>query len=164
MKSTGEVMGVGKSFPEAFARALLAVDGQFPVTGKAFISVRDRDKEDCVVLAQKLAGRGFSLVGTRGTAQALIDAGIDCAIINKVAQGRPHIVDLLKNNEIDIIVNTTEGRQAIADSQTIRRTAVQQKVPYATTVAWARSMIMAMDCIEVTKVTRLQDWHQETQR
>ena len=164
MKSTGEVMGVGKSFPEAFARALLAVDGQFPITGKAFISVRDRDKDDCIILAQKLAKRGFSLVGTRGTAQALIDAGIECAIINKVAQGRPHIVDLLKNNEIDIIVNTTEGRQAISDSQTIRRTAVQQKVPYATTVAWARAMIMAMDCIEITQVTRLQDWHQETRR
>ena len=161
MKSTGEVMGVGKSFAQAFARALIAVDGQIPVSGKAFISVRDHDKPDSISIAEALLRHGFSLVATHGTAQALNQAGITCALINKVEQGRPHILDLLKNDEIDIIVNTTQGRQAIADSQTIRRTAIQRKVPYATTLAWARALILAMDSAEVDSVSRLQDLHQE---
>ncbi len=164
MKSTGEVMGVGRSFAQAFARALIAVDGEFATTGKAFVSVRDADKHACIDLAKSLVKRNFEIVATRGTANALREAGIYCVDINKVEQGRPHILDLLKNDEIDIIVNTTEGRQAIADSQTIRRTAIQRNVPYATTMAWARAMIMAMGCTKITEVNRLQDLHQEMRK
>jgi len=161
MKSTGEVMGVGRSFGEAFARAQLAAGERLPRSGRVFLSVRDRDKSACVDIARRLATLGFQLVATRGTAAAVSAAGIACEVVNKVQEGRPHVVDQLKNGEIHLIVNTTEGKQAIADSFTIRRSAVQNKVPYATTMAFARAIAVALERADPTDVNRLQDLHQE---
>ena len=161
MKSTGEVMGVGRSFGEAFAKALLAAGDALPTTGSAFVSVKDRDKEACVPIARDLVAAGFRVVATSGTRAALEAAGVPCTHVNKVQEGRPHVVDLLKNGGVDLIVNTTEGRQAIADSFTIRRSAVHHKVPYTTTMAGARAMVMAIRELGATGVNRLQDLHRE---
>ena len=161
MKSTGEVMGVGRSFGEAFAKALLAAGDVLPTGGSAFVSVKDRDKAQCVQIARDLIAAGFEVVATSGTRAALAAAGVPCTHVNKVQEGRPHVVDLLKNGAVDLIVNTTEGRQAIADSFTIRRSAVQHKVPYTTTVAGAKAMVMAIEKLAATDVNRLQDLHRE---
>jgi carbamoyl-phosphate synthase large subunit len=161
MKSTGEVMGVGRSFGEAFAKALLAAGDVLPTGGNAFISVKDKDKAECVEIGRDLVTAGFQIVATTGTRSALEAAGVDCAHVNKVQDGRPHVVDLLKNSGVDLIVNTTEGRQAIADSFTIRRTAVQHKGPYTTTMAGARAMLMAIRELGATDVNCLQDLHRE---
>ena len=161
MKSTGEVMGVGRSFGEAFAKALLAAGDALPTGGSAFISVKDGDKEECVPIARDLVAAGFEVVATSGTRAALAAAGVPCTHVNKVQEGRPHVVDLLKNGGVDLIVNTTEGRQAIADSFTIRRSAVHHKVPYTTTMAGARAMVMAIRELGATGVNRLQDLHRE---
>ncbi|MDP7359586.1 MAG: carbamoyl-phosphate synthase large subunit [Pseudomonadales bacterium] len=159
MKSTGEVMGVGASFAEAYGKAVLATGEVIPLAGKAFLSVRDADKEDAVAVASDLSEQGFSLVATRGTARVLKQAGMQAEVINKVLEGRPHIVDMLKNEEVDFIVNTTEGKQAIADSSTIRRTALQHKVFYTTTMAGARATCLAMRFNGTENVRRLQDLH-----
>jgi carbamoyl-phosphate synthase large subunit len=161
MKSTGEVMGVGRSFGAAFARASLAAGEELPRSGRVFLSVRERDRPACVEVARAFLELGFELVATRGTRAAIVDAGIACTLINKVREGRPHVVDSLKNGEIAMIVNTTEGKQAIADSFTIRRNALQKKVPYATTMAYAQAVIVALQCEEATEVTCLQDLHEE---
>ncbi|PSQ90789.1 MAG: carbamoyl phosphate synthase large subunit, partial [Proteobacteria bacterium SW_6_67_9] len=130
MKSTGEVMGVGRTFGEAFAKSQMAAGDPLPRSGRAFVSVRDADKAAATELARTLAAFGFEIVATHGTAAAIEAAGIDCKHINKVKEGRPHIVDMIKNDEIDLIVNTTEGKSAIADSYTIRREALHHKVAY----------------------------------
>jgi carbamoyl-phosphate synthase large subunit len=161
MKSTGEVMGVGRSFPEAFAKAQRGAGVDLPSGGRAFISVRDVDKDAAVEVARSLRQLGFDLVATHGTAAALEQAGVECAKVNKVGEGRPHIVDMLKNNDIDLIVNTTEGRQALADSYTIRRSALQHKVCYTTTMAGARVTCMALQKLGENEVHRLQTLHQE---
>jgi carbamoyl-phosphate synthase large subunit len=161
MKSTGEVMGVGRSFGDAFAKALTAAGDALPAFGRAFISVRDRDKPEAVKVSRELGGIGFKLVATRGTADALRAAGIDCDQVNKVTEGRPHIVDMLKNDDIDLIVNTTEGKQAIADSYTIRRTALQHGVTYTTTMAGAKATVLAIKATNAATVNRLQDLHKE---
>jgi carbamoyl-phosphate synthase large subunit len=161
MKSTGEVMGVGRSFGEAFAKALLAAGDVLPTGGSAFVSVKDGDKAHCVQIARDLVAAGFEVVATRGTRAALAAAGVPCSHVNKVQEGRPHVVDLLKNGGVDLIVNTTEGKQAIADSFTIRRSAVQHKVPYTTTVAGAKAMVMAIEKLAATDVNCLQDLHRE---
>jgi carbamoyl-phosphate synthase large subunit len=129
-----------------------------------FLSVRDRDKSMCVDVARALVGHGFDLVATRGTANAITAAGVTCGVVNKVQEGRPDVVDLLKNDEIALIVNTTEGKQAIADSFTIRRSALQRKVPYATTMAFARAIVVALERGDVSDVSRLQDLHEEMVR
>jgi len=161
MKSTGEVMGVGRSFGEAFAKAQLGAGCALPQGGRAFVSVRDRDKQETVEVAKGLVGMGFELVCTRGTAEVLTAQGISCTRVNKVTQGRPHIVDMIKNDEIQFIVNTTEGKQAIADSYTIRRAALQHGVTYTTTMAGARAIVLAMRKLEENEVNRLQDLHRE---
>ena len=161
MKSTGEVMGVGRRFGQAFAKAALAAGADLPFKGHAFVSVRDRDKPEAVEVAGDLRALGFDIVATRGTAGALREAGVKCVVVNKVAEGRPHIVDLLKNGEIDFIVNTTEGKQAIADSYTIRRTALQHGVAYTTTMAGAKATVLGIRELHVTDVNRLQDLHEE---
>ncbi|MEJ7747226.1 MAG: carbamoyl-phosphate synthase large subunit, partial [Luteimonas sp.] len=145
MRSTGEVMGVGRSFGAAFARAQEAASIKAPPVGKAFISVRDPDKVRVLPVAQDLIRRGYSLVATSGTAKWLREHDIECAQINKVIEGRPHIVDLIKNGEISYIVNTTEGKQAIADSFSIRREALQHRVTYSTTVAGAKALLHSLD-------------------
>ncbi|WP_041718018.1 carbamoyl-phosphate synthase large subunit [Alkalilimnicola ehrlichii MLHE-1] len=161
MKSTGEVMGIGRSFGEAYAKSQVAASVKLPRSGRCFISVRDVDKPGAIEVARELIRRGFSLVATRGTAAALSEAGVECDVINKVLEGRPHIVDAIKNDEIDLIVNTTEGRQAIADSYSIRREALQHKVCYTTTINGARATLLALDYLDAADVNRLQDLHRE---
>jgi len=163
MRSTGEVMGVGRSFGEAFARAHEAAGIQPPALGKAFLSVRESDKERLVPIARDLLRRGFSLVATGGTCAYLTERGIPCERINKVIEGRPHIVDLIKNREIVFIVNTTEGKQAIADSFSIRRQALQQRVTYSTTISGAKALLHSMDFRDSGEVNSLQDLHRELQ-
>jgi carbamoyl-phosphate synthase large subunit len=161
MKSTGEVMGVGENFGEAFAKSQLAAGVKIPRAGRAFISVRDVDKPAAIEVARELAAQGFELIATHGTAQALAEAGVDCRSVNKVLEGRPHIVDMIKNDEIDLIVNTTEGKQAIADSFTIRREALNHKVTYTTTIAGAQATCRAIAYLDPERVYRLQDLHRE---
>ncbi|MCH8503116.1 MAG: carbamoyl-phosphate synthase large subunit [Ectothiorhodospiraceae bacterium] len=161
MKSTGEVMGIGLSFGEAYAKSQLGAGVNLPRSGKVFISVRDADKPAAPDIARGLVDRGFELVATRGTAQVLEQAGIPCQPINKVREGRPHIVDAIKNDEIQLIINTTEGRQAIGDSYSIRREALHHKVSYTTTIAGARATVLALEHLDVTEVKRLQMLHKE---
>ena len=159
MKSTGEVMGVGSSFGEAFAKSQLGASVTLPRSGKAFLSVRNMDKKGIVNIARQLSELGFELVATGGTAATIKEAGIACETINKVTEGRPHIVDSITNGEINLIVNTTEGRQAIADSATIRSKALQFKVTYTTTIAGGDAMCQALKQEDLTVVNRLQDLH-----
>lgn len=160
MKSTGEVMGIGKTFAEAFFKSQKGASVELPSkAGKAFISVRDLDKNSVVPIAKDLINKGFELIATRGTARTLNEAGIECEIINKVLEGRPNVVDAMKNNEVDLIINTTEGRQAIADSFPIRREALNRKITYTTTIAGARATLLAMDSIETDTVNCLQELH-----
>jgi carbamoyl-phosphate synthase large subunit len=161
MKSTGEVMGVGRRFADAYAKAELGAGVKFPTGGRAFISVRDADKQGIIKVAKKVQGLGFDIVATHGTAKTLSEAGVECESVNKVGEGRPHIVDMIKNDEINLIINTTEGTQAIADSGTIRSNALQYKVTYTTTLAGGDAMCEAMSRGSSTEINRLQDLHQE---
>ncbi len=161
MQSTGEVMGVGRTFGEAYAKALLAAGDELPTGGTVFVSVRDGDKRDTVEISRDLHQLGYDIVATRGTARVLDAAGVQCRVVNKVLEGRPHVVDMLKNDEIDMIVNTTEDRQAIADSYTIRRTALQYRVPYFTTLAGARALVEAIRIPGTPTVSSMQEIHME---
>ena len=163
MKSTGEVMGVGRTFGEAFSKALLAAGDELPAQGTVFVSVRDGDKRATVEVSRDLEALGYEIVATRGTACTLEAAGVRCRIVNKVQEGRPHVVDMLKNGEIDMIVNTTQGRQAIADSYAIRRTALQYRVPYFTTIAGARALVEAIRAPDATAVRAMQTLHAEAE-
>jgi carbamoyl-phosphate synthase large subunit len=164
MKSTGEVMGTGRTFGEAYAKAQAASGITLPRNGVCFISVRDRDKPGAVGLARKLIERGFEVLATDGTAQTLKEAGIACRRVNKVREGRPHIVDMIKNDEIDLIVNTTEGKQAVRESNSIRREAVHRRVTYYTTLAAGLATCEALDHVDNVEVNRLQDLHKEAVR
>ncbi len=144
MKSTGEVMGIGESFAEAFGKAVEGAGMSLPRRGKAMLSVRTADRVRLLAVARALQDLGFALYGTHGTARAVRAAGMECIGVNKVKEGRPHIVDMIKNDEIVFIVNTTEGAQAIADSAEIRRAALQHKVSYTTTIAGAEATCMAL--------------------
>ncbi|MBM1145292.1 carbamoyl-phosphate synthase large subunit [Alcanivorax sp. ZXX171] len=159
MKSTGEVMGVGETFAEAFGKASLGAGERLPEGGTAFISVRDADKAAAVEVARSLISHGFELVATRGTAAHLAEAGLAVKAVNKVLEGRPHIVDMIKNDGVDLIVNTTEGKQAIRDSFAIRRSALQHKVFYTTTITAAYAVCQAMAISGEPRVRRLQDLH-----
>jgi carbamoyl-phosphate synthase large subunit len=161
MKSTGEVMGIGRSFGEAYAKAQLASGVTLPKQGVAIICVRDRDKEGAVELAKILMSQGFDIVATHGTAQQLAAAGVSCRRTNKVREGRPHIVDMIKNGEIDLIVNTTEGKQAISESHSIRAEAVRRGVTYYTTLGAAIATCAAIEYIDNSDVNCLQDLHKE---
>jgi carbamoyl-phosphate synthase large subunit len=161
MRSTGEVMGVGRSFGAAFARGHEAAGIRPPLLGKVFLSVRDGDKERLLPVATEVIARGFSLVATAGTASYLTAHGVKCERINKVMEGRPHIVAAIKNGEIVYIVNTTEGKQAIADSFSIRREALQHRVTYSTTVAGARALVHSLDFRGTGEVHSLQELHKE---
>jgi len=161
MKSTGEVMGVGATFGEAYAKAQRAASVKLARTGNVLISVRESDKPKVVPIAQDLLAKGFRLVATRGSAKVLEDAGIPCMTVNKVYEGRPHIVDMIKNDELQFIINTTEGKKAIADSFTIRRQALQQQITYTTTISGARATCSALSELDAGDVNRLQDLHRE---
>ena len=161
MKSTGEVMGIGRTFGEAYAKAQLASGVVLPRQGTALLSVRERDKDSAVELAKILVGQGFDVVATHGTAQKLAAAGVSCRRVNKVREGRPHIVDMIKNSEIDLIVNTTEGKQAINESASIRAEAVRRGVTYYTTLNAAIATCKAIEHLDDGDVNRLQDLHKE---
>ncbi len=160
MKSTGEVMGTGDTFAAAFARAQLGAGDIPPESGMALLSVRDVDKPAAVEIGKRLVARGFTLAATGGTADAIEAAGLAVRRVNKVREGRPHIVDLIKNDEASIIVNTTEGRTAILDSAPIRASAEQHNVFYTTTLAAAEAVCMALEQEEDVTVRRLQDLHE----
>ncbi|MES9850031.1 MAG: ATP-grasp domain-containing protein, partial [Candidatus Thiodiazotropha sp.] len=160
MKSTGEVMGVGRTFGEAYNKSIMGAGSVLPQGGRALLSVRNADKTRAVQVAQDLIDLGFTLMATGGTCKAIQDAGLECARINKVMEGRPHIVDSIKNQEVSFIVNTTEGAQAIADSAEIRRTALQYKVSYTTTISGAEATCLALKQLDDLNVNRLQDLHQ----
>ena len=159
MKSTGEVMGVGSSFAEAFIKSQMGASMNLPTKGKAFISVRKEDHEKIVEVAQALKKLGFSLAATKGTAKVLTENNLEVQYVNKVAEGRPHIVDMIKNDEIDFIVNITEDKQAIKDSYEIRRNALQNKVTYYTTFAGAKAACVGMNFSDEITVSSLQNLH-----
>ncbi len=160
MKSTGEVMGIDDSFAKAYAKAQIGAGVKLPTSGKVFISVRDVDKKHVVSIAQNLYNAGFGVVATRGTAAYLQEKGVPVQVINKVLEGRPHIVDAIKNNEICMVVNTTHGAQAVADSYSIRRNTLMHNIAYYTTVSGARAVVDGILAIrqEELGVKPLQDY------
>jgi len=157
MKSTGEVMGIGKNFGEAFAKSQIATSVVIPKKGSAFISVKDEDKSNVKDVAKNLVSLGFKLFATHGTQEYLNKNNIKCFRVNKVREGRTHIVDMIKNNEIDLIINTTQSKQAIKDSYLIRREALQHKVCYTTTIAGANALVSAIDYSKNLDVYKLQN-------
>jgi carbamoyl-phosphate synthase large subunit len=163
MKSTGEVMGVGETFGEAFVKSQMAASVNLPESGTVFISVKNADKPKAVQVARGLHGLGFKVVATRGTAAAIQEAGIPVILVNKVAEGRPHIVDMLKNGEISLVINTVEERRnAITDSRAIRTQALAARVTYYTTIAGALAAVEGMQYLREglgIKVYSLQDLH-----
>jgi carbamoyl-phosphate synthase large subunit len=161
MKSTGEVMGSGRSFGEAYGKAIEGSGTALPRAGKALLSVREADKRRVVGVARSLAELGFELVATRGTHDAVQAAGIACMRVHKVNEGRPHIVDMIRSDEISLIVNTTEGKQAILDSASIRRAALQHKVSYTTTIAGAEASCLALRHLGNISVRSLRELHAE---
>lgn len=160
MRSTGEVMGLDLDFATAFAKSQLGGNTILPDSGTAFISVRESDKQRAIVPAKRLEEMGFSLIATGGTAAFLAQNGVQVEPINKVAEGRPHIVDAIKNGEVQLVVNTTEGEKSLADSKSIRRTTLEMKVPYYTTLAGAEAAVAAIAALgtEELTVTSLQDY------
>lgn len=161
MRSTGEVMGVGKTFVEAFAKAMLGSSSTMKKKGRALISVREGDKKRVVDLASKLLKHGFELDATHGTAIVLGEAGINPRLVNKVHEGRPHIQDRIKNGEYDYIVNTTAGRQAIEDSKLIRRSALQYKVHYDTTINGGFATTLSLSASPTSDVISVQEMHEK---
>ncbi len=161
MKSTGEVMGVGATFAEAFVKSQLGASAKLPKGGRAFISVRNEDHQKVVDIAQDLAKLGFTLVATKGTTRVLTENGLLVTPVNKVAEGRPHVVDMIKNNEISFIVNVTEDKKAVADSYEIRRSALQNKVTYYTTLAGAKAACIGMAHMQELNVESIQDLHKK---
>lgn len=159
MKSTGEVMGIARRFGQAYAKAQIGAGSNIVRRRKVFVSVRDIDKSRVGAIVRRLIALDFEIYATRGTALVLQAAGIDCRRVYKVNEGRPHVVDLIKNNEIDFIINTTEGKQAIADSFAIRRNALQHKVSYTTTLSGAEAACLAMKYEDRNTITCLQDLH-----
>ena len=162
MRSTGEVMGVGTNFAAAIARAQEAAGIKaIPSSGKVFISVRDPDKKRVLPVAKKLSQMGYKIVATSGTQTFLSENGVECEHVNKVTDGRPNIVDLIKNGEIVYIINTTEGRMAINDSFSIRREALQHRLTYSTTVSGARAFVDSMEYRGTGTVHSLQELHSQ---
>ena len=159
MKSTGEVMGVGETFAEAFAKAQLGAGEEISTSGTVFISVREADKPKVADIARRFHELGFDVVATQGTAAVIEAAGLPVRRVNKVMEGRPHVVDMIKNDEIHLIVNTTEGKQAIADSSAIRRTALRHDVFCTTTLAGASAVCESLKCGDNLGVYTVQELH-----
>jgi carbamoyl-phosphate synthase large subunit len=153
MKSTGEVMGLDEDFPRAFAKSQLGAGNSLPQEGTVFISVKDRDKPAAIDLARRLQGMGFKLIATGGTQRFLAEQGLEVERVNKVLEGRPHCEDAIVNGDVHLVINTTEGAQAITDSYSIRRSAVTNNVPHYTTMAAAHA---AADGIEAVKSAGLE--------
>lgn len=162
MRSTGEVMGVGETFAEAFFKAQLGAGERIPKVGKVFMSVVDQDKPALLEIAKRFQEQGYGLCATFGTAKSLRENGIAVQIVNKVCEGRPNIVDAIKNNEIAIVVNTVNGEpEVIADSHSIRRTALQQRIPIYTTIAAARAIAESVKHIQCFDVYSVQQLHSQ---
>jgi carbamoyl-phosphate synthase large subunit len=161
MKSTGEVMGVGKTFGEAFAKSQRAASVDLSHSGKVLMSIRERDKPKAAEIAKMLIEKNYQIVATKGTAKVLQEAGIDCEVIYKVNEGRPNTVDMIKNDQIQLIINTTEGLKAITDSFTMRREALQHRVTYYTTIAGARAACYALGELDAGDVNQLQNLHEQ---
>jgi carbamoyl-phosphate synthase large subunit len=162
MKSTGEVMGVGRTFAEAFVKSQLAGGTKLPKSGRVFISVKEQDRAKAVEVARELDDLGFTLLATRGTGGAIEAAGLKVIVVNKVAEGRPHIVDMIKNNEVALIINTVEEkRQAIADSRSIRTSALAQRVTLYTTIEGARAACAGLRHLAELETYSLQALHAE---
>jgi len=161
MKSTGEVMGIGQNFGVAFAKAQMASYNRIPLSGKFFISVKDKDKPQAAEIAAKLAGLGIRIIATKGTAQFLNERGIQAETVNKVIEGSPNIVDVIKDRKIDFVINTVSGKQAQKDSFSIRRSALQYKVPYVTTISAAKAVASAIEILrtEQLDVKSIQEYH-----
>jgi carbamoyl-phosphate synthase large subunit len=160
MKSTGEVMGVGKTFGEAFVKSQLGAGTKLPREGRVFISVKNNDKPRAIEVARELLGMGFGICATKGTAAALNAAGVTCAIVNKVTEGRPHVVDMIKNNEVVLVINTVEERRnAIADSRQIRTSALLARVTTFTTIAGAEAAVQGMQHMDHLDVISVQEMH-----
>jgi carbamoyl-phosphate synthase large subunit len=156
MRSTGEVMGIGDDFATAFDKAQLAAGTRAPTSGKVFVSLRKLDRDDLVDLGKGLAKQGFSLVATRSNREALVGAGLECEMVNKVSEGSPHIVDMIKNDDIDLIINSTEDTQGVEDAAAIRCQALVHKVPFTTTVAAAFAMLDGLSTHEEITVRTVQ--------
>ena len=161
MKSTGEVMGVGRTFGEAFAKSQLAAGAEIPQRGRLFVSVRDADQPGVIEVVRYFAANGFDIIATRGTAAALQTAGIPVRGVNKLSEGRPHVVDMIMNDEVDIIINTVSDKQSLEDSYAIRRQALQHRVTNYTTLAAARAACEAHRQMQELRVNRLQELHKE---
>ena len=160
MKSTGEVMGVGKTFAEAFVKSQLAASVKLPKDGKVIISVREADKSGTVEVAKQLYDLGFTIIATRGTASVISAAGVPVTIVNKVAEGRPHIVDMIKNGEVRLIINTVDSKPLVMrDSYALRHAALQGRVTYYTTLAGARAACMGMQHLAELQVYDVQSLH-----
>lgn len=160
MKSTGEVMGVGRTFGEAFVKSQLGAGTRLPQSGKAFLTVKNGDKPRAVAVARELVALGFELVATKGTAAAIAAAGVPVVTVNKVTEGRPHIVDMIKNDEIALVINTVEERRnAIADSRQIRTSSLQARVTTFTTIAGAEAAVEGMKCMNQLDVISVQEMH-----
>ncbi|PIE35223.1 MAG: hypothetical protein CSA54_05795 [Gammaproteobacteria bacterium] len=162
MKSTGEVMGSGREFGEAVYKSLLAAGSELPQDGTVLISVRDADKPIAIEVARRLVAAGFEVCATSGTHAAITDAGVAATRVNKLQQGQPHILDRIKSDEFDLVINTTEGRQAIEDSYHIRQEAIKRKIPYTTTIAGALAMSEALRYDADGAVYSLADMHRNT--
>jgi len=163
MKSTGEVMGLDRDFGRAFAKAQAAAAGPLPKTGQVFLSVKDKDKSSVFPIALDLARLGFRLVATRGTAEYLRQRGMNVEMVNKVMEGRPHIVDLLKSREVCLVINTVGDKTSQVDSYSIRRTTLNLDIPYSTTVSGARAVARALEAQRSGQwtVKPLQAYHRE---
>jgi carbamoyl-phosphate synthase large subunit len=163
MKSTGEVMGIDQSFGLAFAKSQLAAGVDLPLSGTVFISVKDQDKKMILSTAQKLYNLRFKIMATAGTSQFLNQAGIPNQKVNKVREGRPHVVDLMKNGEIQLVINTTIGSKSVSESASIRQTALLNQIPYTTTVAGARATAEAIEALQQKKlsVRTIQEYHED---
>ena len=163
MKSTGEVMGIDEDFGLAYAKAQAASHNRIPVSGTVFISVKDKDKEQVVDIAARLLRQGFKIMATRGTSKFLQERGLPAEAVNKVAEGRPHVVDAIKNREVDFVINTVSGAQAQRDSFSIRRTALQQRVSFTTTMAGAEAVVTAIETMnqKQMRIKSIQEYRQQ---
>jgi carbamoyl-phosphate synthase large subunit len=161
MKSTGEVMGIDEDFGLAFGKSQTSSGNRIPLSGKIFISLKDKDKEASVPIVRKLIDLGISVIATRGTAQYLKNNGLEVEVVNKVTEGRPHIVDLIKNKEIHFVINTVSGAQAQKDSFSIRESALQYRVPFTTTISGAKAAVNAIEMLKKKRVhiKSIQEYH-----
>jgi carbamoyl-phosphate synthase large subunit len=164
MRSTGEVMGIDRDYAVAFAKSQLGSGTALPTSGTVFVSVRESDKDNILGAIRDLADMGFRIIATRGTRRHFEAHGIACEQVNKVLEGRPHIVDWMKNGEVHLVFNTTEGAKSLADSRDIRRSALQNRIPYYTTLAGAVAATQAIRALKSDnlKVAPLQSYMRNT--